>query len=110
MTLLRCLLDPLAWLPGSETDIGTHLQHTAVRNIHRAGFYTARFRNVARAATANRNRRRMTRLAMVRRHRRRLLQNLLARLGIGSPAQYYVATRDFVRMKPPIIGLSELRA
>jgi len=52
----------------------------------------------------------MARLAVVRRHRRGLLESLPARLFIGSRAQYYVATWDFVRMKPPITGLCQLRA
>jgi len=65
---------------------------------------------MARAATVDRYSRCISRLAMVRRHRGCLLESLPARLCIGSRAQDYVATWDLVRMKPPIIRLSELRA
>ena len=47
---------------------------------------------------------------MIRGHCRRLLESLPARFDVGSSAQDYVATWDFVCMKPPIIGLSQLRA
>jgi hypothetical protein len=107
--ILRCLLDRPAWLPGGETDTRPHLQDSPARNTHRTGFYTARFRNISRTATVDRDGRCIARFAVIRRHCRRLPESLPARLDVGSSAQDYVAAWDFVRMKPPIIGLSQLR-
>jgi hypothetical protein len=89
-----------------KTNVRTHFQNFAVPDAHCASFHAARLGYVARAGPVNRSNPSASSFAVVCGDRSGLTKGLSARFLIWPRSKNHMAPRNFIRVKPPVVGSS----
>ena len=89
-----------------KTDVGTHFQNLATRNIDSPCFRAARLGYIARASPMNRSDSSASSFAVVCGDRGGLTKRLSTRFLIWLRAENHMAPRNFISMKPPVVRSS----
>jgi hypothetical protein len=92
--------------PRCKTNVRTHFQNLTVPDAHRASFHAARLGYIARAGPVNRSDPSVSSFAVVCGDRGGLTKRLSTRFFVWLRAENHMAPRNFIRVKPPVVGLS----
>jgi hypothetical protein len=89
-----------------KTNVGTHSQNFAAFDADRAGFCAARLGYIASMGPVHRSYARVSSFAVVRGNGRGLTKRLPAWFLIRFRSKNHMAPRNFIRVKPPVVGSS----